>query len=204
MVVLIVLIILQLCRELKSMKNEKNTVDGYFFEDEETLKEAKNEVEGVEYLRKRTNYSNPQNMLKMYNTVIEKKLFKTPIGYEFLRELQELLYNSQDIDEAQIEPIPVFVKQKKKQKIKFELPKVKRVIDKESPYRAKFMNMVILNVILIIFLMLFILISNNSKNLNIINYKARIDAEYMEKEDNLAQWEEDLSAREASIKSAAE
>ena len=69
-----------------------------------------------------------------------------------------------------------------------------------SPYRNRFINMVILNVICIILLVLFIIISTNSKNVNIINYRNRIDAEYMEKEDNLARWAEELEARESALK----
>ena len=68
-----------------------------------------------------------------------------------------------------------------------------------SPYRNRFINMVILNVICIILLVLFIIISTNSKNVNIINYRNRIDAEYMEKEDNLARWAEELEARESAL-----
>jgi hypothetical protein len=185
------------------MKNEKNIVDGYFFEDEETLKEAKNEMEGVEYLKKRTNYSNPASVLKIYNTVIEKKLFKTPIGYEFLRELQEYLFNNDKISADQIEAIPVY-SPKSKKKVKFNMPKIRRVVDKTSPYRSRFINMVILNVILILFLVLFIFISNNSKNLNIINYQNRLEAEYTQKEDNLVQWEKDLSEREKQLSTDAE
>lgn len=59
--------------------------------------------------------------------------------------------------------------------------------------------MVILNVVLVVILVLFILISNNSKNLNIINYRNRIDAEYTEKEDNLARWEKQLQIREEQL-----
>ena len=181
------------------MKNEKNTVDGYLFEDEEVLKAARNELEGVEYLRKRTNYSNPRNVLNIYNTVIEKKLFKTPVGYEFLRELQEYLYNSDVIDNDQIAAVPVYVQKSKGKKLRFSFSKVKRTVDKTSPYRSRFINMVILNIIFLIFLVLFVIISNNSKNLNIINYKTRIDAEYTEKENNLAKWAQELSEREKQL-----
>ena len=47
------------------MKNEKYTAGGYLFEDEESLKEARNELEGVEYLKKRTNYKNPKSILNI-------------------------------------------------------------------------------------------------------------------------------------------
>lgn len=181
------------------MKNEKNIIDGYLFDEEEVLKEAKTELEGVEYLRKRTNYSSPKNVLNIYRTVIEKNLFKTPIGYEYLRELQAFLYNHDEIDKEDILPIPVYIQKSKKTKIKFNLPKVKKSLDKSSPYRNRFLNMVILNVVLVIILLLFVFISNNSKNLNIINYKHRIDAEYIEKEDNLAKWASELESREEAL-----
>ncbi len=181
------------------MKNEKYTLEGYLFEDEESLKEAKTELEGVEYLKKRTNYSKPKNVLNIYNTVIEKKLFKTPIGYEFLKELQGYLYNNDKIDNEQIEAIPVHAPKSRHRKIKFNLPKIKKSIDKTSPYRTKYINMIVLNIIFLIFLILFIVISNNSKNLNIINYRTRINAEYTEKEDNLARWDEELKEREKQL-----
>ena len=174
------------------MKNEKYTAGGYLFEDEESLKEARNEMEGVEYLKKRTNYKNPKSILNIYNTVIEKKLFKTPVGYEFLKQLQDYLLESEEIDGDQIMPIPVKRTTEKKGK-KFSIPKIKRSIDKSSPYRNRFLNMVILNVVLVVILVLFILISN------IINYRNRIDAEYTEKEDNLARWEKQLQIREEQL-----
>ncbi len=75
----------------------------------------------------------------------------------------------------------------------------KKSIDKTSTYRAKYINMIVLNIIFLIFLILFIVISNNSKNLNIINYRTRINAEYTEKEDNLARWDEELKEREKQL-----
>lgn len=186
------------------MKSEKNTIDGYQFADEEALKEAKNELEGVEYLRKRTQFSNPDNVLKIYNTVIEKQLFKTPIGYEFLRELQGILYNSEKIDNDQVKPIPVLAAKVGKKKLKFDLPKMKKAIDFNSPYRTRFHQMLTVNIVLIIILILFAMISNNSKNLNIINYRARLDAEYAEKADVLSIWEQELSVREELLDSEKE
>ena len=186
------------------MKNEKNTIDGYQFADEEALKEARHELEGIEYLRKRTKFSNPDNVFKIYNTVIEKQLFKTPIGYEFLKEMQDVLYNSDKIDNDQIKPIPVIVPKAGKKKLKFDLPKMKKVIDFNSPFRTRFYHMLTVNIVLVIILILFVIISNNSNNLNIINYKARLDTEYSEKADNLAIWEKELSAREESLDSEKE
>ena len=182
-------------------------VDGYSFSDEKSYKVAKNEQEGVAYLRKRINYNNAENVRNIYDTVIEKGLFKTPVGYEFLKELQGYLVENETIDHNRIRPIPVTIsggeRKSQKKSWKWFRKKEKEMKKKDaesSPYRNRFINMVILNVICIILLVLFIIISTNSKNVNIINYRNRIDAEYMEKEDNLARWAEELEARESALK----
>ena len=84
-------------------------VDGYSFSDEKSYKVAKNEQEGVAYLRKRINYNNAESVRNIYDTVIEKGLFKTPVGYEFLKELQGYLVENETIDHNRIRPIPVTI-----------------------------------------------------------------------------------------------
>ncbi len=183
------------------MKNEKNTVDGYYFEDEEMYKAACNELEGVEYLKKRTNYSDPESVRNVYRTVIDKKLFKTPIGYEFLRELQNFLFNSEKIPVEEVEAIPVVTPLSAGKKKSFDMPKFKKKVDISSPYRTRFVNLLIWNIVMVILLILFMVVSNNSKNLNIMNYERRIKAEYTEKEDSLAKWESRLNEWEQQLES---
>ena len=66
---------------------EKYVVDGYCFKSQEEAAVAINEIEGIEYLRSRTNLKKPQNVLSVYDKIIDKELFKTPIGYGFLSKV---------------------------------------------------------------------------------------------------------------------
>jgi hypothetical protein len=45
-----------------------------------------------------------------------------------------------------------------------------------------------------------VIITKDSKNTNILNYKARIDAEYEDKENSLVQWQNQLQLREEALK----
>ena len=94
-------------------------------------------------------------------------------------------------------------RKKKKEKVELSRRDVIRNMknyDIESVYRNRFINAIILNVILIIAIILIIVIANNSDNTNILNYKNRIDAQYQEREDALVQWKQELDIREAVIK----
>ena len=39
-------------------------------------------------------YRNPQMMLMVYKKAIENRIFKTPVGYEYLKQLQTTLKQS--------------------------------------------------------------------------------------------------------------
>ena len=179
----------------------KYIVDGYAFSSKEEMEEAKNELSGIEYLENRTDLTKVKNVYATYNKIIEKELFRTPLGYKFLKELQEILYQSNEIEDEDILPIPI-LKTSDKIVIKQRAPKVPKNYDLsglEIRYKNKFINMIIFSVFLVIILVLMFLITNNSKNTNILNYKERIDREYSKKEDALVKWSEELSIKEKEL-----
>ena len=177
------------------MINEKYAVDGYVFETEQEYNDALNEKRGVDYMRSRTNMNNIASVQEIYEKVLEKSIFKTPIGYNFMRELQDILVKSSLVDSDEIKNIKVDKSADKK-----VLESNKQLKDKlknvEVEYKNRFFNSVVLNVALIILIILIIAITNNSKNANVLNYKNRLDAEYTSKENDLAAWEEELEERE--------
>ncbi len=177
------------------MVNEKYAVDGYVFETEEEYNDAVKEKKGVDYMRSRTNMNNIQNVREVYEKVLEKNIFKTPIGYNFMRELQEILMKSKLISDEEIKNIKVENNGGKKL-VEANKQLKKQLSDVESVYKNRFFNSVILNVGLVILIILIIIITTNSNNTNILNYKNRLDAEYTSKEDDLAAWEEELKIRE--------
>ena len=181
---------------------EKYVVDGYSFKTQEEAAIAVNEIEGIEYLRKRTNFKNPQSVLSVYDKIIDKELFKTPIGYGFLRELQQILYNAADIEPDSIRNIPVAAADEKKSRKSKDKKNKKLYLmpeEQEKKYKNKITNLIILNVFIVIALILVIIITNNSENTNILNYRERLEREYNEKEDELAAWDSQLREKEHQL-----
>lgn len=182
--------------------SEKYVVDGYSFKTQEEAAIAVNEIEGIEYLRKRTNFKNPQSVLSVYDKIIDKELFKTPIGYGFLRELQQILYNAADIEPDSIRNIPVAAADEKKSRKSKDKKNKKLYLmpeEQEKKYKNKITNLIILNVFIVIALILDIIITNNSENTNILNYRERLEREYNEKEDELAAWDSQLREKEHQL-----
>lgn len=182
--------------------SEKYVVDGYCFKTQDEAAIALNEIEGIEYLRKRTNFKNPQSVLSVYDKIIDKELFKTPIGYGFLRELQQILYNASEIEPDSIRNIPVAAADEKNSKKSKDKKNKKLYLmpeEQEKKYKNKITNLIILNVFIIIALIVVIIITNNSDNTNILNYRDRLEREYNEKEDELAAWDSQLREKEHQL-----
>lgn len=97
-------------------------VEGYAFETKEQEHTAKHEVEIIGYIRKNTRMDDPDIVLALYNKLVLKEIFVTPVGYDFLHRLQEYLYTIPYIRREDILPITVYeprrngFKRKKKQR----------------------------------------------------------------------------------------
>lgn len=191
------------------MAEDKFVVDGFRFNSKEEADEARNEYDGVKYMRSRTNMKNPANVYSVYKSIVEKNLFKTPVGMKFLCELRDVLYASGQYNQDELDELVINVpkkeasyksKEEKKKASRREVVRDMKKLGIESVYRNRFINSVIVNVILVIVIILIMVIAGNSENTNILNYKNRLDAEYNEKENSLAQWKSELEAMEESLK----
>ena len=180
--------------------DEKYVVDGYIFSTEAEYMDALNEKKGVDYMKSRTNMNNIQNVKEVYEKILEKNIFKTQIGYNFMRELQEVLIKSSLVSNGEIKNIPVESKEEKRL-LETNKQLRERINNIESEYKNKFFNSIFLNFALVIVIIVIIVITMNSKNTNILNYKNRLDAEYTSKEDDLAQWEAELKEKEKMLES---
>ena len=83
-------------------------VEGYAFETKEQEHTAKHEVEIIGYIRKNTRMDDPDIVLALYNKLVLKEIFVTPVGYDFLHRLQEYLYTIPYIRREDILPITVY------------------------------------------------------------------------------------------------
>lgn len=157
------------------MAVSKYIVEGFEFPNEQLADGARSELKGIDYIVSRTDMSNSKSVLVLYNSIIDKNLFKTPIGIKFLKEIQEMLIASNDIDEKSVKPIPV----------RLEELNVEKNTNEKTNYKKIMINSIIVNIILIFAIIIMYMIFSNSKNINIINYENRLKEQYSALESNI-------------------
>lgn len=96
------------------MSEEKWTINGYKFSTKKEYDAAKKEAESVLYIKSHTNMENKQQVLQIYNKAVEQKMFKTIIGYEFLRYLYGYIVKNKIVEAGYIKPIPIYKAEEKK------------------------------------------------------------------------------------------
>ena len=196
-------------------------IEGFSFTDENQAKTAQKELEGVKYIKSNIDYDNPDVVLEMYNRVIEQKLFATPVGYSYLKEMQEYLTTIPYIMNQDIPPIPVEVipatsaasdtvgkkergnknrhkdknsdkKQRDAQNPLEESSNQKKTQMRNLDFRKRYKASFGMNVVLVIIVIAMFAISLTSGSTTIINYENKIINKY-------EQWEQELSEREATV-----
>mgnify|MGYP000996336200 CR=1 FL=1 len=85
---------------------EEWIVDGYQFGSAKDATQAKAELLKIQKLEDKMDYRNPHMVYMVYHKAIENRIFKTPIGYEYLRKLQKHLKENPLIREP-VQDVPV-------------------------------------------------------------------------------------------------
>lgn len=191
------------------MASDKNKiiVCGYEFNNANDATLAEEERKKVEYLRAHLDTSNPEKILNVLKKAIEDKIFKTPIGMDFLREMQVFLTTQCDYHEQDVPAIPVSVQYNRQLRTNTETTRarIEAPIKKEkvSPMYIS----VVLNILLVAAVVAMFIITLKSDNPNIINYETAINNKYSywaeqlsEQEDSLREKEKALNIREAELK----
>ncbi|MBD5548562.1 MAG: hypothetical protein HDQ97_14425 [Lachnospiraceae bacterium] len=177
--------------------------EGYRFATEDDAKQAQLERKKAAYFESKLVNRNAQNILSVYDTILDEKVFFTPTGWEYLKKLQEKLRNL-GISEEEIRPIPMyvtFVHNNDEETVVKQRVKPTKKKDKEI---GKFKISVFINVILVIMVAAMFAISLNSNNPNILNYKKNIENEYAAWEQELTQREKEVRMKEAQLETSTE
>lgn len=167
-------------------------VDGYKFATLADAETARQDAKRIKTLEDNLNYKNPQSVLQIYHKALDTKIFQTPIGFAYLIKIQDHLKRC-GIEPENIRPIPLNMTFTNKTEANRS---IRRSIAARKPeYIGRFIMSVCINVILIIMIAAMFVISLNSDNPNIINYKRAIVNEYSE-------WEQNLTERERAVRDA--
>lgn len=170
------------------MENEI-VIEGYSFTDENMAKQAQKESEGVKYVKARTNMSRPEQVLSVYHRLLNQKMFQTPVGYAYLKELQDYLKSMPGIEKEKVRPIPVAPSLV----VNDSLGLSKRLRKKLKKEQGKFKLSLFVNFIFAVSIFLIFVITLTSGQTTIFNYERKIQDKY-------AQWEQQLTERERAIR----
>ena len=110
---------------------QRVSVGGFSFENKDEAEQAKKEIEGIRYIKTKTDMNDPEVILQVYNKMIGQKLFETAVGYSYLKDLQEYLTTIPFIKNEDILPIPVT-----HPRLEESLKKQKREIAQKERVRA--------------------------------------------------------------------
>lgn len=189
-------------------------VEGYAFETKEQERIAKHELEVIDYIRSNTGMDDPDVVLALYNKLVLKEIFVTPVGYDFLHKLQEYLYATPYIKRDDILPIPVFAPQgasssgekksraevqqrRKKQQEKAEVVNKNRREENRNYKRMFHVSTFFAVVFALCVVGMFVITWMSKDSLTIFNYENQIVDKYESWEKQLDEREQQLNERAA-------
>ena len=163
-------------------------VNGFSFESEKEAERANKEVESIRIIREQTKLDSPEIVLKLYNTLLQKRYFKTQIGRALLVELREYLCTSSIVKKEDIWPIPILEK-----KTEPEKKVIEKVVKAPDAYKTPFRISMFFSLVFVLIILGMFTISYYSKdNVNIINYENALIDKY-------EKWEAELIEREKQL-----
>ena len=196
----------------KNVNNKEKgfVVGGYTFKTKQEAQEAKDEMNAIKYLSGKTDSKDPKQVYVLYNKIIDRQLFYTSIGLNYLKNLQQFLYNSPDIPDDKIKPIPVksetqiaIDRRRERNEHRSELHTLSIQVAKYN-----YMRIMIVNAFLVIALIAMFFILKTGSNSNVINYEVNVQNKYSSwqtelesKEAKLKEKEKELNSREAELES---
>ncbi len=178
-----------------NINNRQNTnAQGFAFYTEQDADLANLEQKKIDYLEGKMDYSNPEQILQIYNKAIHDRIFKSPVGILYLRKLQMYLLKQESIDKEMIVPIPLY--QSFTGEVRREQNPARNRVKPSERKEKKSSALPIsvsLNLLLALAIIIMFVITLNSNQPNILNYERLITNQY-------ASWEQELTEREQTVR----
>lgn len=166
-------------------------VRGYAFESLEQAQIAQKEVEKIRYIRSKTKMDDPDAVLQIYRKLILQEVFETPVGMEFLKELQGYLHTIPYIKYEDVLPIPVYAPEQSGE------PGSR---SKKNNYRRKYHRSLFFAIVFAIVIgAMFAITYVSGDNVTILNYENELIDKYENWEQKLDTREKELDQREAEL-----
>lgn len=178
--------------------NKELMVGDYLFKNMADADRARIEMDKIEQLKDKLQSADTALLYRVYNKSIESRTFRTPVGFDFMRNMKEHLEKQPDCP-GEVLPVPLYTTFEHSAELSLDKlyenekkEKAIREINKKEEKKSIFIISVFANIILVILIGIMFYIVNTSNTPNIINYENAVVNKY-------SQWEENLKEREAVV-----
>lgn len=168
---------------------KKYTFQGHTFDDEKQLIAAKKEAEAIEYLRAKTDFNNMNNLMKLYDRILDRDMMETVVGIEFLKEIRETLIGSGMFTEDQVRPVPLLPEVKKLKKRNETQKRSRERTLLERSERQNTILKVVCFFLVVLVVGMFAIVLTGTRSPLAIRYEEQLVNKY-------ASWAEELQAKE--------
>lgn len=180
------------------MSEQKRVVmDGFVFGNDAEAQQAAKELQGIRYIREKTDMGQPEQVLETYNKIVRENLFETAVGISYLKEMQKYLVRLPAVKNEEILPIivrhPVLeTDMRRKMRAAGNEAASKKAAARESVYRKKYRIALFIAAVLAVSVIGMFVISATNQSPTVLNYENALIDRY-------AQWEQELTEREAAL-----
>ena len=170
------------------------TVNGFQFGSMEDVELAEQELSTVKYIESRIQGKGSDTLMSVYEGAIERKMFRTPVGYSYMHDLQKRMA-SMGVTRENIPSVPLY--QIYNNKLDDEpIPRRSITVPKRRKKSAVIrMNrtLITVNIILVLLIVILFIVSIKGSTPTVLNYRYAIENEY-------SQWEQELKERENAVR----
>lgn len=170
------------------MEQETLIVDGFVFPSFKEAQIALKEKKNIEIIKENTPLSDDDTCLELYSKLLERDMFKTEIGYQFLHELRQHLITECGYDEESLKNIVL--------PRKMEYDKVNRIgllearIERMTVVQNRLKIAIAALAFMVVAMFVIAAINPNAKYINAEHKVA----------DKYSAWQEELEQREQAVK----
>ena len=171
---------------------DQYTVNGFLFGDKADVEIANQELSAIQFIEKKISGQSVETVLAVYQAALEKKMFRTPVGYCYLRDLQKRMIKG-GVDKERIPPISLYQVYNDAYKVQERPRRITQTKKEINPDRRLMRNSIWANIIMVFIILVLFIITLTGENANVLNYRNVITNEY-------SSWEEELKSREQAVR----
>ena len=168
------------------------TVGGFTFGNKEDVELAEQEISAVKFIDKKIEGRNAETIKSVYQAALEKRLFRTPVGYTYLYDLQRKRIGM-GISKEDIPGVPLYQVFNSNLDDKPKPERTVRIRKKKDELHRKNARLTIAVLVLAFLVVVLFAISMTGSSPTVLNYRRTVQNEY-------AEWEQQLKDREAAVR----